>query len=128
MDAAGGQLVADLLRLYGVNLGDVLTGGLSPRFVLELVRGLPSDCPSAALLREEKDAAGWGVQEYLTAALIDVVRENNYITAQGLSKRKLKQPEPLKVPGVDRKKRSAGNGTSFTRMAAAQLAAHSARE
>lgn len=111
---------SDLLREYGVHLGGVVADPptLSPSEALALIENLPEDSRTLALLRGMEDSYGWTVDTYLTAALIDAVRENTYANMQVRTKKSLPKPEKLPVPGVERKKKV----NSFVAMAQAQLA------
>lgn len=50
----------------------------------------------------------------MLASLIDAVRENTYANMQVRTRKKLKQPTPVKVPGAKKKQ-----ANSFLRMAQA---------
>ncbi|UBI10053.1 hypothetical protein LA324_05440 [Corynebacterium coyleae] len=70
------------------------------------------------MLRGVENSYGWTVNTYLTAALIDAVRENTYANMQVRTKKRLPKPEKLPVPGVKQKKKV----NNFVAMAQAQLA------
>lgn len=95
-------------------------GDLSPRRALSLIQGLPHGTRSIARIQDDPELEGWDVSAFLAAALIETVRENTFATVQIQSKKKLKHPEPLKIPGnTSPKKKPAPN--MFAAMARAQL-------
>jgi hypothetical protein len=57
---------ADLARYYGIDLGDLWRGGLTPRRLAVLVRHLPAD--SATVTSVGGD--GWTLSHYLQADLV----------------------------------------------------------
>lgn len=113
-------MYSDLMREYGVHLGGVVADPptLSPSEALTLIENLPEDSRTLSLLRGLEDSYGWTVDTYLTAALIDAVRENTYANMQVRTKKRLPKPEGMPVPGVKRKKKV----NNFVAMAQAQLA------
>lgn len=110
-------MYADLLRYYGVDVVGLFKDPpeLSPVETLALIEGLPLGSTFGALAGEIPDSAGWDTNSYMLASLIDAVRENTYANMQVRTKKKLKQPTPVKVPGAKPKKRS----NSFLMMAQA---------
>lgn len=113
----------DLLRVYGVDLRELVSdeGDLSPRRALSLIEGLPHGTRSIARIQEDPELEGWDVSAFLAAALIESVRENTFATVQIQSKKKLKHPEPLKIPGNSSPKKKTPPANMFTAMARAQL-------
>lgn len=97
-------------------------GDLSPRRALSLIQGLPHGTRSVARIQGDPDLEGWDVDSFLTAALIETMRENTFATVQIQSKKKLKHPEPLKIPGAKPQKQKPPQQNMFTAMARAQLA------
>lgn len=96
-------------------------GGLSPRRALSLIQGLPHGTRSIALMQGDPELEGWDVDSFLTAALIETMRENTFATVQIQSKKKLKHPEPLKIPGGTSPKKKKPPANMFAAMARAQL-------
>lgn len=106
IDQAGEQLYADLLRYYGVRLQDVLIEGtgLTARMVIALVRNLPVDSATVAVMRGGPEYVGWRTETYLLASVLDAIRENTYAFVSANSKRKPSAPEPTPRPEAKRKK------------------------
>lgn len=123
IDQAGEAILADFQRYYGIDLRDVLRpeGTLSPRRALALIRWLPPESATYAVLRGGPEFYGWGPDRYMSAALIDAVKENTYAFVSANSKRKPKPPEPVERP--DMKVRRKRGANSFRAMAAARIAA-----
>ena len=117
-EAYGAALYADLRRYYGVNVVGLFSDPpeLSPAEVLALIEGLPLGSTFAALAGGVPDSAGWDTNSYMLASVIDAVRENTYANMQVRTKKKLKQPTPVAVPGSKPRKK---NQNSFLRMAQA---------
>lgn len=111
------MLYADLLRYYGVDVVGLFVDPpeLSPAQVLALIEGLPNGSKFMAQAGGVPDSAGWDTNSYMLASLIDAVRENTYANMQVRTKKKLKRPTPVKVPGS--KQPSSSN--SFLKMAQA---------
>lgn len=111
----GSELYSDLLRYYGVDVVGLVSEppALSPAQALALIEGLPLGSSFAAKAGGVPDSAGWDTNSFMLASLIDAVRENTYANMQVRTKKKLKRPDPVKVPGARPKK--AGN--SFVKMA-----------
>lgn len=124
IEKAGSSVHADLLRFYGVDLADLVRESplLSPATVLGLVENLPMESATSCKLRDTPDGVGWGVHEFLTAGVIDAVRENTFSSLQMNSEKKLTPPDPVRLPGseVESKKKSKAN--AFVRMAQKKLA------
>lgn len=101
IDKCGGSVYADLRREYGVNLVDAFVDPplISPAEVIALIENLPTGCQTNAILRDEEDSYGWGTSEVLLAGVIDAVREGTHANMQVRTKKKLKPPEPIPVPG-----------------------------
>lgn len=113
-------MYSDLLREYGVHLGGLVSDPptLSPSEALTLIENLPEDSRTHSLLRGVDNSYGWTVDTYLTAALIDAVRENTYANMQVRTRKRLPRPEKMPVPGIQHKKKV----NNFVAMAQAQLA------
>lgn len=88
---------------------------ISPAQTLALIEGLPLGSTFGALAGGVPDSAGWNTNSYMLASLIDAVRENTYANMQVRTKKKLKQPTPVKVPGAKPPKKT----NSFLKMAQA---------
>ena len=112
-------MYADLLRYYGVNVVGLFKDSpdLSPAETLALIESLPLGSTFGALAGKVPDSAGWDTNSYMLASIIDAVRENTYANMQVRTKKKLKQPTPVKVPGSKPKKKQQSN--SFVKMAQA---------
>lgn len=110
-----------MLRYYGVDLVDLFdeVDPLLPSRVLVLIYGLPTESRSIARISGNPDSEGWGVGEYLLASTVNAVREGTYTNIQVRTKKKIKPPEDVKVPGVGEVKKSRPN--RFALMAQAQL-------
>lgn len=62
---------------------DVIAGrGPSPRYVLEVVQGLPDTSLTSALARGGRQFHGWGVERYMMAELYDALNANTAATGQ----------------------------------------------
>lgn len=112
-------MFADLLRVYGVDLRHVVSGDsdLTPALVLGLVEELPFGCRTTAVLSGEEGFAGWDLQSFLLASVVDAVREGTFANMQVRTKKKLTPPDPVSRPGVKREKPV----NKFLAMARAQL-------
>ncbi|TCO56911.1 D site-binding protein [Actinocrispum wychmicini] len=121
IDKAGEEILADLQHYYQVDLRDVLVegSGLTARRALALVRQLPPESATAAMLRGGPEFRGWGPDRYLTALLIDAVQANTYAFIAANSKRKPPPPHPIERP--DNRPQRRGGG--FAAMAADRIAA-----
>lgn len=118
IETHGSSIVADLKHYFQTDVALTVSGeGETPRRVLAYIAHMPNGSATQASVREEPDAFGWDTQTYLLAGLVDAVRENTFVTAQTNTKKKIKPPEPIDVPG--RVKQGKPNNL-FTQMAAAQ--------
>lgn len=123
MDKAGTALVADLRREYGFDLRELLSEDPpSPRYVLGLIEELPPNYKTSAILRDEIEGYGWDTTAYLLAAIANSVREGTFVNMQVRTKKKLQPIDPIKVPGLEKKKKEKQPANNFVRMAQAQLA------
>lgn len=122
LDKAGTHLAADLLARYGFDLRDILSEDPpSPKWVLGLVEGLPPESMTVALMLDSEESYGWATSDYLTAAVINSIRENTFVNMQVRTKKKLKPIESVSVPGLSKKKENKPVN-NFVRMAQMQLA------
>ena len=113
-----GCIYADLRRYYGVDVSGVLADppSISPAEVLALIENLPIESATQAERRNQPDSVGWSTADYLAAMAVDAVRENTFANMQVRTKKKLKPPEKLPVPGQKPRKKA----NSFVAMAQAQ--------
>ena len=111
-------MYADLLRYYGVNVSGVISDppGTSPGEVLTLVENLPQESATTAARANHPDAAGWDTNSYLLVLVAEAIRENTFANMQVRTKKKLKPPDKLPVPGQKPKKKA----NTFVAMAQAQ--------
>ena len=96
--------------------------GYSPRRILALIRQLPIESATQARLRGGEHFAGWGLDQYFLAALVNAVRENTYAVIAANSKRKPKPPEPVETPDQQQRKQQPQTNR-FAAMAGARIAA-----
>lgn len=98
--------------------------GFSPRQIVLLIKGLPVESRTIALMRGNEELRGWGVDRYQRAAMIDAVRENTFAFISANSKRKPTPPEPTYRPKEKAaKKRNTGQPNLFAqRLSAARKA------
>lgn len=143
--ATGGSLqLAELIDQYGEHIYRDLheyAGGLNlvgalcdgsgycPKQILLLIKGLPLESATASAIRGGDEFRGWGFDRYLSATLIDAVRENTYAFIVANSKKKPKEPEPMYRPKEKvRQRRSAPDPKNpFAQRLAAAKKAKSAR-
>ncbi len=98
IEAHGGEVYADLLRYYGVDVHGILDGTLPPRHALALVEYLPIDSATAVARRGGPEFSGWDRQAYLTADLIDAVLHLHHVTVAANSRKKIASPAPYPRP------------------------------
>lgn len=115
LDIAGDFLEGDLLRYFGVDLYDVLRGKVAPRRVLALLRTLPPECRSSAVmrahletLRDNKPAPprnplhryiGWDPVTQWLAIIAEQLVFYRYEHAKATGAKGLRAPKPFEVPG-----------------------------
>lgn len=121
IDKCGECLLADFLLYYDTDLRDVLVpgSGLTPRMCIALIRNLPVESATVAELRGGAEFRGWDGDRYMTADLIDAVRELIYVQVASKSKRKPPPPKPFERPDAIVEKKQQGN--NFAAMARAAL-------
>jgi hypothetical protein len=112
----GEELEADLQRYYQIPLTS-LGAELSWRRLLVLVEHLPPEgalntairnaTPEAELAKATGDSARapWSTLESLVAALIDELRQFEWMYASAHSKTAPQMPEPIRRPGLSRRHR-----------------------
>jgi hypothetical protein len=116
IDEYGEQVFQDLHQYAGgLNLIDALSDGssYSPRTLIVLIKGLPLESATIALMRGSEEFRGWGIDRYQQATLIDAVRENTYAFIAANSKRKPKAPEPIYRPRDKAVKKASGQPNLF---------------
>lgn len=121
IDEHGWYLASDLLATYQVDIRELVSGEESPRWALSLIYGLPQGSMSWARLQGDPELVGWTTQTFLLAGLIESVRDNTFATVQLKSKKRLKRPESIRIPGDHKQKRP--NQNLFLQMATAQYQA-----
>lgn len=124
IDRHGEQLVADFQSEYGLNLALILQpgSGYAPKTVLALVQQLPPNSRTIAAVRGGDQFLGWDADRYLTAALLDAVRETTYavIATNSAKGKKPKPPKPVERP----KRNPAARGPNTAANPFAVMAAH----
>ena len=115
-------MYADLLRYYGVDLLGVVADPpeISPKRATALIRNLPTESRTAAILRKSENSAGWDHTAYLLASVIDAVRENTFVNMQVRTKKRIEPFDKVPVPGVEKTKKKSTN--KFVQMAQQQWA------
>ncbi|AFF28322.1 tail assembly chaperone [Mycobacterium phage Twister] len=103
IDRYGEALVPDLKHYYGIDLRDLFSEDhpLSPRWVLLHIKNLPMDSAFVAEFRGGQRYRGWDPSRYMQAAVIDLLRVQNYMFVLANSdpkKGKPKEPEPYPLP------------------------------
>jgi hypothetical protein len=103
---------AALLSAYGV---DVLDPATTPRRILTLLRLLPAGTwPDYS---DTANAAVWSTEAHLLASVIDALQWNTWTLARVNSRRKPKEPTPVKRPGA-KARRTADRTTKRSSLAA----------
>ena len=85
-----------------------------------MIRNLPTESRTAAILRKSENSAGWDHTAYLLASVIDAVRENTFVNMQVRTKKRIEPFEKVPVPGVEKTKKKSTN--KFVQMAQQQWA------
>lgn len=145
--SGGGSLaLADLIDKYGeyiyfdlhhycggLNLVDLVRdgSGYSPRQILWLINGLPTESATKSEIQGGQHYRGWTVNSYLIANVADAVRENTWHrsainTEKG--KKTPEEPKPTYRPGDERVKKAAKKRNPFAARLAAAKAVKAARE
>lgn len=125
IDRHGDLVYSDLLMYAGgLNLFSMLEegSGFSPRQILVLVDLLPLECKTKAALRGGLHFEGWGPDRYMTANLIDAVRENTYVTLLGIPTKSRKRPPAPEPTYRPEKAERAKKPNMFRMMAAKHIA------
>lgn len=129
IDDFGEFIAADLKEVYDVDLRDVLVpgSGVTPRWVLVLVRGLPIGSRFYAERRGGQQFRGWDETQYIRAETVNTLRAVQYVITAANSEKKPKLPKPFPVPELSRGQRADKPG-SFAFIAKAKLAAAKSRK
>lgn len=106
IDEYGEALERDLLYYYNVDIYDVVLGKVHPRRVLNLVRRLPEDSVTKGLASGGEDFIGWDASRTYLALLLENQIFMRHEYAQSMTEKKLKPPQPLKLPGREEKKQA----------------------
>ncbi|MGW1134428.1 hypothetical protein [Streptomyces griseoluteus] len=130
----GEAVEADLRQHYGVRLRDLyLRDAQGHRLMTwrELrcyLRQLPSDARTRVASGDEDSI--WGLQEHLTAVVIDELRSANWQRANEGAKKseQTPRPKPFPRPGVGSSKKAASDRSSPQRQEARQRALRRAAE
>lgn len=93
-----GEIEADLLEFFNIDLLDMYRGTLSVRRVHVLVHRLLKMAGRSALSSAVNSSAEWSNTEHLLAALVDEVAVTNYMYQQVNFKGDAPVPEPVKRP------------------------------
>ena len=96
--------------------------GLTPLYLLTLIRGLPEGSRFNAERRGGPQFRGWDSGRYATVAIVNALRGLQYTYVAAHSKSKPKPPEPFPIPDNTVRRRKHGPG-SFAFIAAQKLAA-----
>ncbi len=116
----------DLLHYCRVDLRDLFKDEdpLSPRYVLALIMGLPTDGAFYASRRGGQQFRGWDVDRYALVAQVNAQRATNHIMM--MVNRDPKKPKPAPpdyFPIPDEDKPSKPKPGSFAAIAASMMAA-----
>lgn len=109
LDKHAGEVTADFLRFYGVDIRDLFRpgGDLSPKRAITLVEHLPIDSALAAALRGGPAFHGWDRHSYLLADIYDALSLLSFITLKVNSQnpRRVEKPESYPRPDQEAKKK-----------------------
>lgn len=118
-----------MLHYYRLDLRDLFSDEdpLDPRWVLSLVSHLPTDGAFWASRRGGVQYRGWDMDRYALVALINSVRQTNYILTlvnRDPKKRPPDPPDPFPTPDdTEKKSVSRHKPGSFAAIAASMMAA-----
>jgi hypothetical protein len=117
LDDNGGEITADLMRFYGVDIRDLFTGGMSPRFCLALVENLPIESAtySSHIAEGDRGSRGWDRNTYVMADLIDAINilHTTLVRVNTNNPKKVKDPDPYERPGAKERTRKAKTSNPF---------------
>jgi hypothetical protein len=121
IDEFGDVLAADLAEYYNVRLTDLFTpgSGLTPGFLLALIKNLPMGSRFVAEKRGGVEFRGWGHDSYALAAVVNAIRSLQFTYVAAHSKSKPAPPKPFPVP--DRPVAQGVKQGMFAQMASAHL-------
>jgi hypothetical protein len=109
LDKHAGEVTADFLRYYGVDIRDLFRpgGDLSPKRAIALVEHLPIDSALAAALRGGPAFLGWDRHSYLLADIYDALSLHSFITLKVNSQnpRRVEKPESYPRPDEETEKK-----------------------
>lgn len=132
IDGYGEYLVPELQHYFGLDLRDVLTYDISPRFVLIHINWLPLESAFSAEVRGGQKFRGWSEDRYMRAGLINATRAQSHLfVLANIDAKKTKKPpapEPYPIPDGVQKVDQTKKPGSFAAMAAAQMAAAKRKE
>lgn len=98
IDEHGEVILADLSLYHGIKPWEILDGTYTPRQLLAYIRHLPLGSATVAALRGGEQFLGWDPHMYMLANIVDAIQSNTYAFIAANSKRKPKQPDPVKRP------------------------------
>jgi hypothetical protein len=112
------------LEFYDVDLRNILVpgSGLTPLYLLTLIRGLPEGSRFNAERRGGPQFRGWDSGLYATVAIVNALRGLQYTYVAAHSKSRPKPPEPFPIPDNTVRRKKHGPG-SFAFIAAQKLGA-----
>lgn len=132
IDQYGEILVPELRHYFGIDVRQVLTGEMSPRYVLLHIKYLPVESSFVSEHRGGQKYRGWDESRYMMAHLIDSIRALQHIIIlanRDPKKRKPDVPLPYPIPDTrDKKKGKSIKPGSFAHMAYQRLASVKARK
>lgn len=103
LDEYGGEIASDLLRFYGIDIRDLFTGDLSPRFCIALIEHLPieSAFKSRALCEGGEQDFGWDRNTFIMAELLDAIHSmhTSFIRSKVKNPKSVQVPAPYRRPG-----------------------------
>lgn len=119
--------MSDLLHYYRLDIRDLFSDAnpLSPRYLLSLIKHLPTDGAFFAARQGGQEFRGWDTDRYALVSLVNAQRAGNHILMmvnRDPKRPKPKPPEPFPIPGDDVKKKTLKPG-SFAAIAASMLEA-----
>ena len=121
IDEFGEVLAADLAEYYNIRLTDLFTpgSGLTPGFLLALIKNLPIGSRFVAERRGGVEFRGWDHDSYALAAVVNAIRSLQFTYIAAHSKSKPAAPKPFPVP--DRPVSPGVKSGMFAQMASAHL-------
>lgn len=117
----GGELAADLLREYQLDIRETLKPETDqdPSWVLILAEQLPHHSSFKASLSKNPESAYWSNDTYLLAETVNQLRSVVYavqaVQADPKQRKKIPLPDPVYLPGERKKQRQQND---FTKTAA----------